>query len=1247
MDDKENIAEGIQVSQSGLSPLKKASGRKTRSKSIGPGGLNDAPLKDNTGNRRKSAFIPSGILPSKEDEKKRREARRKSLANRRVSFAPEATLHTWDVIEYIENATNSSSSSSSTRRNSAAPNRSPQENAAAQLSDVEPPSTPQEQLDEPIIKESPGNQRDAHQKKRRRSSGIPPLDFNNPEDVFSSSPMDESSYSGDEEEDADVQAPTAFIEGEENTSASIGSCSGESTGSSARLDAALKQASTYAGTQRLDFDENGDMSMEIAGDEVTAAFKPWCQKSAGTLNPSKDTTAKFDQENVNPFPTDSSDRSRHRLTGKVEEMPSGDAEDMSMDITRAIGGIIRSENDLVSDDGDATMEFTTAIGCIQKPEPHPQPNRRASLKRRRSSALPHQGATEEGSPANKQSRRSSLRIRSSPADTSIVEDETMEFTMALGGIQQPGSLKGLEDRRSSINTSLVDETMDFTMVVGGGIKPTMAQEHDDKLGNESGDDNEELSMELTAVLGEIIKASPKPVTPVKSPAKTSTVESHISTNVTKRSPGRSRASLGSPTKSHSNKAQQSPRRTARKSLLSLPPTTSDDLKNDPTKLDVLVAFGDFSEAKDKDTSTPTPKTVRFGADSVGSEKTPSPTRKIPKPSTLSVEAEDSSASEEFSEEPTLRSTAALFNSMKALSTPRKQAQPSPAKRATPRKSFAQTENAARSRAPTPNKRTPRKSISPSKQARFEILEDQDPHGPQDNSSVDTAKQPEPERIQLQDFLDMTNIKFMDLTTTKRRHTAAPSAFLNKRTSRDLGDQDEKPSLASCVVAAACTAPEYEMYQHACYQLKQHISQGKDIVNGIEASVDEETPPLFKEFLSAPPDQRYVMSNQLKNMKTFSRLNSKEVWYNWRSSLLRDLKTALLKTSRELDLDDAVLQKQEEILDSTMPTLSIRYKKLRTEEQQLQQRADELLSCDKEELDATRDRLVAVESELEQKRRMLFQLQEAQMQTEATIDAVKERKVDCLSEIQEAERVREECRGWSASEVNALKNRVSALETKYGWSITSANTVPAPTLTMTYASDLELYFHPLAFSPHADHSQASSMSLTYIGDSTPSPRPLTTSKRFFLQLLRAHLHSITQSSTSIPSLLTTIKTGWQMALALSEGVRSLEVVGICEESILSDEHTAVSVMLVLGSLRTKVRVTFEVGVSANETIFESTVNVKADVIYGERYKENTMTDFVGSKVGDKLKALGEMCAWGDAVEDLKARLIQKGPKGERV
>lgn len=64
-----------------------------------------------------------------------------------------------------------------------------------------------------------------------------------------------------------------------------------------------------------------------------------------------------------------------------------------------------------------------------------------------------------------------------------------------------------------------------------------------------------------------------------------------------------------------------------------------------------------------------------------------------------------------------------------------------------------------------------------------------------------------DRIQLQDFLNMTSIRFMELTTTKRRHTIAP-----RSSTKALGE-DKEISLEDCVAAGAAIIPMLELFQH--------------------------------------------------------------------------------------------------------------------------------------------------------------------------------------------------------------------------------------------------------------------------------------------------------------------------------------------------------------------------------------------------------------------------------------------------
>lgn len=1185
-------------------------------------------------------------------------------AKRRVSFAPEATLHTWDVIEYMRDATTSSASSNSTRRASNAIQEpsSPERGIRFSGPDsdpAEPPSTPPEQLEDDLPSSSPEKQRDLHQKKRRRSSGVPPMNFNNPDDELSSSPYSGSSAPGsddieivsdDNDDDDDGSTMMSLDTGDEPTMASV--ASNDSTGSSARLDAALRQAAEQAGTQRFQFEDedDGEASMELAGDEITAAFKPWVQR----------TTFSEDKENAQPDPF------AFKLPGPDQDDDS-EGEEMSMDITRAIGGIIgvprEKEQEPSPEPENVTMDFTTAIGSIQSEET----STRAGTKRRRS-VLP--SATEEqGSPAKRQaSRRMSIRKRRSVANDEPLEDGTMDFTTAVGGIK-PAQTQDKKDRRESMSSAFEDATMDFTMAMGGIKNNRNNQEisADDTM--VSKDDNEDLSMEFTAILGKIqnaqqdTPATPEskktaaatppskrgsaarftnnhPEVPSPSPMKVSNAviakaESPIAALKIHKDTTPRKSPRKSPQKSPRKAAQQSPRRSLRKSV-------------GPAQTDVATTPEPVPVANTPQQQTP----EKSMEESIAEAQAALEEEMVGERAATPVEAETATPTKE----PALRaaSVPSLMDSIKLLSTPRKQVFTSPLKRsvaATPREAASQ-------KTPSPKKTpSPRKSSSPQKQVQFGVDEVQYPTLPaEEEKNGEAVGDEEPvEQIQLQEFLEMTGIRFMELTTTKRRHTGYPGAqnAFGRSASLNAAEIEGRDDLETCVVAAACTEPEYLMYQHACHELKKYISEGKNLVRQMEEEVYEENPVLFRDYMSAPADQRAVMDNQFKNMKTNARLRTKEAWYGWRSNLLHDIKAGLTRTADSFNQDDAALKKQEQIIDSTLPALQDRHANLQSECKQLQRRAEELNGPDREELDATRERIIAAEAAIEEKKRKVQALQQQLAEKEARIEAAKERKVECVEETQEAERVREECRGWSVDEVNAVKTRVTALEKAHGWTITSASASPEKTLTMSYRNDLQLFFHPGAFAPHAPSPSSPNgpISLTYIGDA-----PLTTTKRFFLQVLRANLHCLPQATTRVPRLLAHLARGWDACRLVAANARRLALAHVTDELILSDERMAVHAAVLLPSVQSKVRIAFEIAVANLDDDpakdLHAAVSVAAKAVYGEAYKEAKMAEFIQQYVGRDVVvgapgAAESKPSWGEAVGDLRERLIARGKKGGRI
>lgn len=306
------------------------------------------------------------------------------------------------------------------------------------LGPSDPPSTPPEQAEDQDGVPSPAHQRDLHHKENRRSTGT---DLNSPGDAgsLSSSPYSGSSVAGSEDIGAPVEEDDAsdsdsdddsaddadstamsMDDATERSMATIHS-NGSTTSSSGRIDEALRQASREAGTKGIDFDENGDLSMEFADQEITGAFQPWIKKKGGNNDVDvNDLSSRHDQENVNPFYPSISAHHHQQSPGQDEE-----DEEFTMDITTAVGGILSR----------------------QSADPSPQRRPRKSISA---------------------SRRESVVSRKSLGEATTLGDETMDFTNPVGGIASSASPAKSTGEDGSVEDD-EEMTMEFTNVIGNGV----------------------------------------------------------------------------------------------------------------------------------------------------------------------------------------------------------------------------------------------------------------------------------------------------------------------------------------------------------------------------------------------------------------------------------------------------------------------------------------------------------------------------------------------------------------------------------------------------------------------------------------------------------------------------------------------------------------------------------------------------------------------------------------------------------
>lgn len=1027
--DKENVApmtSSDPLARKGLSmsPSPRKSSRKGRSKSIGPGSLDEPePPKHESKDRRKSAFIPTTATKSilSKDEAAAKAARRKSMMNRRVSFAPEATLHTWDIIEQAHDQTTSTDSAESTRRGSAFRGSSSSPGQSSEADDFE---TSAQDAEDAELLSSPVAQDRASRKNARRSSGIPPMNFNNPED-FSSSGASGSEDSGEEMEEEDMvsgdETGTAMsLDIDDNT---MQSGSDGSTSSSTRIELALQQAAKTAGTRGIAYDEFGDMSMEIAGEEITNAFQPWVQQN--TMEPLG--SAALDQENVNPFsPAFKADIASRPATIDEEDEEEGE-EDMSMDVTRAVGGILRDRPAAPMSSPaveDGTMDFTQAVGKI------------TGQKRRRST-------TESGSPGEAISAAQSKRRRSSVARSSM-GDDTMDLTMVVGGIQKVASPMKQERRRSMRNRrssgAASDATMDFTRAVGS-IQAARPNEDDSMVGNE------ELSMELTTVLGGIradeeVVAESRPRTPqqAQSPIRAAANSTPKEQERFKHTPDLGAKQLLTPL--FKQQSAQSEKTVDRQAFVSKPklgrtPNASMGTAGSPVPANAASVAGtpqqrtpilEVSPAKDvtypqlppSEKKASPVRTPSMSPQRQQVQKTPTSGLRMLQPLEghaleLSPTAEKQmrSSPAKAAATPEKRSSGTesqnLTNTIKLMSTPRKET----LKNATPKK-HTPAKQTSPVKAITPRGRpTPRGrqtvNASPAKRL-IEDLESIQASG--------TAV----ENVGLQDFLTQAGIRFMDLTTTKRRMTVAPTPSKIKSNAQ-MEDESGEASLESMVVAAARTVPELELYQHACHELKRYTKEGKQMISELEAATLQEQPPLIRAYMHAAPDRRAALDAQMRDMKTNARLQSKEMWYAWRSQLLDELMIGLQNIAEGLIKDDENLGRTEEMVDQVLPKLVEQRDGLQQEAERLEESVNAVSEEEREELDAVRVQITDTNVLLAEKRALLEDLQRQAQEQDSLAEKLHASNAECTAATQEANRVREACRGVSLNEIAELKGKV--------------------------------------------------------------------------------------------------------------------------------------------------------------------------------------------------------------------------------
>ncbi len=202
--------------------------------------------------------------------------------------------------------------------------------------------------------------------------------------------------------------------------------------------------------------------------------------------------------------------------------------------------------------------------------------------------------------------------------------------------------------------------------------------------------------------------------------------------------------------------------------------------------------------------------------------------------------------------------------------------------------------------------------------------------------------------------------------------------------------------------------------------------------------------------------------------------------------------------------------------------------------------------------------------------------------------------------------------------------------------------------MTYQKEIELVFDASAFqSRNSSAGQASNspIDLWYIAAKREiRPLQLSPEKEFFLQSIRDHIRGMPQAHTQVRDLLDIVARGWNKANAASDSIRLLKICGPTEIAKTSDNSILVKSMLIIAPVTTKIEISFHLTSHSSASGINVEVSPNATVVYGERFNETKMREFLLSRCGDSIEGRQTTnISWGAAVAELEEKLLARGRK----
>ncbi|WVQ72736.1 hypothetical protein IAR50_002296 [Cryptococcus sp. DSM 104548] len=305
---------------------------------------------------------------------------------------------------------------------------------------------------------------------------------------------------------------------------------------------------------------------------------------------------------------------------------------------------------------------------------------------------------------------------------------------------------------------------------------------------------------------------------------------------------------------------------------------------------------------------------------------------------------------------------------------------------------------------------------------------------------------EPQAISLAAFLEMTGVQFMEgLPGMNRRKSSAARGVLGQSYAGD------REFALHEYTEAQVNHVFLNMYNWAANKLRDDINTGNEELAAVEARCDEDSPPVIQEYLSASEEDRQLFEMTFKSFKTNTHLKAREMWYDWKRQLLETIEPEVAGALQGMQDDAVKLEAINGELRDLLPLMRKRKQELEVELAKERQAVKEVAQCDQAELAGYREGIAEQSAQIAVFSTELHDAQSKLSTLASKLEELMAKRHECEAAIAHA---KSQCDQFTRSDAVRLQEEYTSLQHLHLWR--PLKTLPNY-LSLSYDNEISVSF----------------------------------------------------------------------------------------------------------------------------------------------------------------------------------------------